>query len=151
MNDHTYLFEEATWDVEGIFSDAEGNSFPLEGAITVAHGDEHWTLTGNMEVHSDPPLTIENHYQVVPFAADRFETSWTSFNPELGELEGRVSVVEDTLFAMFQSSDGSLYGSEVLVQIDADSYENRGLLYQEGQLISSWAASLSRATPGVLH
>ena len=151
MYDHTYLFEEGTWDVEGIFTDADGNPLPLEGAVTVTHTEENWTVCGNMLVQGDPPIEFENHTLIVPFAEGRIETTWTSFNPELGELEGRFTLIEDTLFATFRNADGSLHGSEVLVQVDADSYENRGLLYQEGVLISTWAASLSRSAPGMLH
>jgi len=151
MSDHTYLFEEATWDAEGIFTDADGNQLPIEGAASISHTPDTWVLSGKLLIQSEPPLELENHYAIAPFRGTRHETSWTSHNPELGRLQGRFVIVEDTLISTFTSPDGDLHGTEVLVQIDADSYENRGLLYQGDRLLSTWAISLSRSQAGILH
>ena len=151
MVEHTYLFEEGTWDAEGIFTDGSGSQLPLEGAVTVSHSAEGWLLSGTMQVQSDPPLEVENHYVVRPIEGEEIETTWTAHNPELGRLEGRFTIIEDSLVSTFSSPDGTLHGTEVLVQVDADSYENRGVLYQEQQLISTWAVSLTRTLPGMLH
>lgn len=151
MLEHTYLFEEATWDAEGIFTDADGNQVPIEGAATVSHSAENWILSSKMLLQGEMPIEIENHYVVLPFGDTGFETEWTSHNPELGRLEGRFTLIEDTLVSTFSSPDGSIHGTEFLVQVDADSYENRGLLYQDQQLISTWAVSLTRSAQGLLH
>ncbi|PLY06945.1 MAG: hypothetical protein C0624_03930 [Desulfuromonas sp.] len=151
MTEHSYLFEEATWDAEGIFTDAAGNQVPIEGAATINHSADAWTLISTMLLQSEPPLEVENRYIIMPFQDERIETSWTSNHPELGRLEGRFTVIEDTLVSTFASPDGTLYGSEILVQVDADCYENRGLLYQDRQLVSTWAISLTRSAHGLLH
>jgi len=151
MTDHTYLFEEATWDAEGIFTDADGNQLPIEGAATVSHNPDNWMLSGKLLIQSEPPLEVENHYAINPFRGGSLETSWTAHNPALGQLRGRFVIVEDTLISTFASPDGTLHGTEILVQVDDDSYENRGMLFQGDQLVSTWAISLSRSAGGVLH
>jgi len=151
MIEHSYLFEEATWDAEGIFGDATGNQVPIEGAVAIIHTPDTWLLNTTMLLQGESSLEVKNHYVVMPFAEGRIETSWTSDNPELGRLEGRFTLIEDTLISTFSSPDGLLHGSEILVQVDADCYENRGLLYKDKQLLSSWAISLTRSSPGLLH
>jgi len=151
MNEHSYLFEEATWDAEGIFTDANGTQVPVEGAATITHTSDAWLLNTTMLLQGDSAVEVENRYVIMPFSDNRIETSWTSDNPELGRLEGRFTLVEDTLISTFTSPDGRLQGTEILVQIDADSYENRGLLYQDRKLVSTWALSLTRSAQGLLH
>jgi len=107
MTEHSYLFEEATWDAEGIFTDAAGNQVPIEGAATISHAADAWTLISTMLLQSEPPLEVENRYTVMPFKDERIETSWISDNPELGHLEGRFTVIEDTLVSTFTNADGT--------------------------------------------
>jgi len=149
--EHSYLFEEATWDAEGIFTDADGNQITIEGATAITHTDGSWILNSKLLLQGEPPVELVNRYVMAPFADNDFETSWTSHNPELGEIQGRFVLVEDSLVSTFNSPDGTLHGTEILVQIDADSYENRGLLYQDQQLVSTWAMSLTRSVHGLLH
>ena len=149
--EHSYLFEEATWDAEGIFTDATGNQQLLEGAATVTHAQDAWVVNTTILLQGEPQVELETRYIIAPFPADAIETSWSARHPELGELAGRFALIEDSIISTFSSPDGSLHGSETLVQLDADSYENRGLLYQGQQLLSTWAISLTRSTQGLLH
>ncbi|ABA57963.1 hypothetical protein Noc_1477 [Nitrosococcus oceani ATCC 19707] len=141
---HTFLFEPAVWEAEGTFFDAAGHALRLEGEMQVTHATRGWHSEGRMRVLSEPPLVIENRYDIIPFAPGRDTTSWISMNPVLGKLSGRFVLVGEMILSLFESKMGEHKGMEVLVKQDDGCYLGRGTVLARGGKVSSWAITLRR-------
>ncbi|ADE15939.1 conserved hypothetical protein [Nitrosococcus halophilus Nc 4] len=141
---HTFLFEPAVWEAEGTFFDATGHALRLEGETQVTHTARGWRNEGRMRVLSEPPLVIENRYDIIPFAPGRDTTSWVSVNPVLGKLSGRFVLVGEMILSLFESKKGEHKGMEVLVKQNDESYLGRGALLARGGKVSSWSITLKR-------
>ena len=61
---HTYFFQTADWAACGVYYDAEGQTFPLSGAVQIEHSQSQWTLDGWLEVQSDPEVRFINRYGI---------------------------------------------------------------------------------------
>lgn len=144
MIDHTYLFEPARWEVSGVFVDASGQTLAMEGHAIVLHGDEIWSLTGKTHLTGEPTVEISNDCRIIPFPPGELQTTWTSQNPALGTLKGRFVIVGDTILSFFESDDHRYRGAEWLRRVDANTYENRGVVLEGDGLLSAWAADLRR-------
>src|SRR5690606_37932736 len=129
---HTFLFEPTVWEAEGTFFDATGHALRLEGETRVTHTTQGWRNEGRMRVLSEPPLVIENRYDIIPFAPGRDTTSWVSVNPVLGKLSGRFVLVGEMILSLFESEKGEHKGMEVLVRQNDESYLGRGALLARG-------------------
>ncbi|WP_240761406.1 hypothetical protein [Nitrosococcus wardiae] len=141
---HTFLFESAVWEAAGTFFDATGHALQLEGETRVTHTTRGWRNEGRMRVLSEPPLVIENRYDIIPFAPGRDTTSWVSVNPVLGKLSGRFVLVGEMILSLFESEKGEHKGMEVLVKQNDESYLGRGALLARGGKVSSWSITLKR-------
>ncbi len=141
---HTYIFEPSRWDLRGIFSDPSGREIPVEGSSLILHSDHLWFLEGRLRILYDPPLETIHSCTILPFPAGATETTWTSHHPELGRQAGRFVVVENTILSLFRSTDTSYHGSDWLRQMDAQTYEGRGILLAGDRLVSAWAVNLRR-------
>jgi hypothetical protein len=62
----------------------------------------------------------------------------------LGKLNGRFTVVNDTIISQYQSEDRKYSGTEILLFIDDDQYENWGVVYEDDRKMSSWEVMLER-------
>jgi hypothetical protein len=139
---HTFLFYPGTWIATGTYSDNQGKPVESQGKITIIHHDEVWLHDGSMKVYGENPVEFANHYEVVPFGGDGLTTTWCSRNPSLGTLYGVYAVVGDSILSAFSSEDGVSTGMEYLRQIETNQYDNRGVLFHEGLMLSSWAMEL---------
>jgi hypothetical protein len=146
MTAHTFLFEPARWRANGIFIDPAGQSLSMAGHSVVLHGEGIWSLTGKIHLTGEEPAEVEivNDYRIVPFPPGELQTTWSSHNQALGALKGRFVIVDDTILSFFESEDHQFRGTEWLRRLDADNYENRGVLFERERLHSAWAAELRR-------
>ena len=141
---HTFLFQEAHWEAEGVYLDREGNEAPARGMTRVCHVEEEWSVEGEMLVGQDDPVVIRNVYTLEPWPGGEDSSPWESVNPELGLLFGMITVVGDTILSRFVSEDGEYSGMESLRMIDETTYENRGALFKRDRKISSWSMELKK-------
>lgn len=142
--EHAYLFEPAVWRACGTYFDAEGRSFPLTGEVRLSRTAEEWTLTGWMEAASDPVQRFTNDYRIE--AGDSPCTlRWQSENPALGTMRGTFEVVGPYILSSYRSADGAYSGTETLLQIDGQTYENAGVAFAGGRRMSAWTAHLTRS------
>jgi len=141
---HTYLFEPALWEATGLFVDPSGKRLAMSGHAVILHGEELWSLTGKLRLTDEPLVEIVNDYRIIPFPPGELQTTWTSHSTALGTLKGRFVLVGDTILSCFESKERHLRGSEWLRWIDADTYEDRGVLLLGGRLLSAWTADLRR-------
>jgi hypothetical protein len=144
MTAHTFLFEPARWQAHGEFVDAAGQTLPMSGHRVVLHGEGLWSLTGKIRLTGAAEVAIVNDCRIIPFPPGELLTTWTSHNPALGALRGRFVIVGDAILSSFESDDHHFRGSEWLRRLDADSYENRGVLFTGERLLSAWATELRR-------
>lgn len=144
MTAHTFLFEPARWQASGVFVDPAGQTLPMTGHSIVLHGEEIWSLTGKIHLTGEPTVEIANDYRILPFPEGGLQTSWTANNPALGLLKGRFVIVGDTILSFFESDDHRFRGAEWLHRLDADRYEDRGVIFVGERLLSAWSAELRR-------
>lgn len=144
MNAHTYLFEPSRWGATGFLVDPAGKTLAMAGHAVILHGEELWSLTGKLRLTDEPAVEIVNDYRILPFPPGELQTTWTSHSTALGTLKGRFIIVGDTILSCFESDGKQLHGAEWLRRIDADTYENRGVLIRGDRLLSAWTADLRR-------
>lgn len=143
--EHTYFFQTADWTACGTYYDAEGQTFPLSGAVQIEHSAAKWTLDGWLEVQSGPAVRFTNCYEIT--SSDLPDTlCWQSHNPALGTLRGTFEVVGPCIVSAYRSADGWYSGTETLRRVDADTYENVGVSFADGKRMSAWTARLTRNT-----
>ena len=140
---HTYFFQTADWAACGVYNDAEGQTFPLTGAVQIEHSQSQWTLDGWLEVQSDPAGRVINPYAIPP--SDSPHTPcWRSHNPAPATLCGTFEIVGPCIVSACRSADGRYSAAETLRQVDADTYENVGVSFADGKRMSAWTARLTR-------
>jgi hypothetical protein len=125
----------------------------MAGHTVILHSEGIWSLTGKIRLTGEETVEIVNDYRIIPFPPGELQTTWTSHNPALGILKGRFVVISDTILSSFESDDRQFRGTEWLRRLDADNYENRGVLFAGEKLLSAWAADLRRdaCCPGRQH
>jgi hypothetical protein len=139
---HTFLFQEADWEAEGILLDQDGNESAATGVTRIRHGEDEWRIEGEMTTGLDDPSVIRNDYTLVPWPGGEDASPWEAVSPVLGLLFGMIAVVGDTILSRFVSEDGEYSGMESFRMIDETTYENRGALFKRDRKISSWRMEL---------
>ena len=142
---HTFLFEPGIWTGAGTFWTEDGKATPAEGRTEITHRQDCWLLAGSLRVLSSPPVEFVNHYFIQPPPPDGISTTWSSQNSAIGKLKGSFSIVGPSIVSLYHSDGGPAYfGTEHLIQLDANRYEACGVLLLEGRRLSSWRVALSR-------
>ena len=141
---HTFLFQEGTWAGQGVFIAQDGQQIQVQGQSCITHQPGLWINQGWMRLDQDEPSEFSNRYEITPFAPGRLTTQWTSYNPALGQMQGRFVVVDDCILSLFRSQDWQHQGHEVLLLLEPATYLNRGVLFCQDTRVSSWALTLVR-------
>jgi len=141
---HTFLFEQGIWRATGQFTDEAGNDYDIEGRSEVLHEEGLWRNRSWMRLRTEPPFSIENLYDIVPFKRGAMMTTWTSHNPSFGELSGTFELEGNAITSRYASDDQKVRGFETVTMVDEQSYRGRGEVYIEGKLTSSWSVNLER-------
>lgn len=141
---HTYLFESGKWNAIGTYFDENGIPVNVIGESSMEIQQKQWILKGFMEIQLEEPVKIFNSYHIKPFDKDKDYTYWVSENPALGKLMGRFTVVNDTIISQYHSEDRKYSGTEILLFIDDDQYQNWGVVYEDDRKMSSWEVMLER-------
>jgi hypothetical protein len=141
---HTYLFETGHWKAIGTYFDENGYPLGVVGESSLEITDKVWTLKRYMELQLHEPVKIFNKYYIKPFEDQKDYTTWISENPALGKLKGHFTIVNDSILSLYQSENGKYSGSEVLLYIDEDHYQNWGAAFEEKRKMSSWEVMLER-------
>lgn len=141
---HTFLFQEGKWKAKGELLDEKGVSSLVVGEVNVYHTSHLWVSDGVMKNTNPPFREIHNRYEITPFEDSNEETTWFSLNPAIGHLMGRFVIVGDSILSFFTSEDNTYKGFEYLLQTDHNTYNNRGVLYREGERLSSWSITLCK-------
>ncbi len=133
MAEHTFLFREGLWRVDGEFLDGTGNRIAVEGTAQIRHYPDKWIYEG---------AEHRTLYEIQPFADGNFATSWTSSSATLGSLHGRFLVVDDAILSAYESATGRYRGQDTIVRRDEKRYSARGALFDSQKLLSAWAVEL---------
>ena len=141
---HTYLLEEGKWCAVGTYIDEHGSLLQAEGETVTTHQPNIWIHDGTMALLLDQPVKFSNRYEINPFQENATCTTWTSHNPALGKLLGTFVIVTDTILSYYHSECGQFHGIESLMQIDEQTYHNRGTLLHREKRMSSWAMDIHR-------
>jgi len=109
---HTYLFEEGTWNAHGIYIDETGNEFPVEGRSTILHREKTWEMSGFMRVFANPPAEFNGNYEIDPFTSKKYCTKWSCQNPALGDLRGNFVVINDSILSVYTTKRSEYTGCD---------------------------------------
>jgi hypothetical protein len=142
---HTFFVQEGSWAASGRLLDEKESEIPIVGSASITHYDERWVNRSTMRLLTDPPMELANEYEIRPLAPGNASTPWSSFNPSLGRMSGFFTLLGDSILSTYRSEDGAYSGAECLLQEDADTYRVWGVLFKEGEKLSSWEAVLKRA------
>ena len=142
---HTYFEDGAVWEAQGLYYDDKGATYPLTGRCDAVRTAEMWALDGFMGVAFEKEaVRFTNAYRLKETGSP-MTIRWESFNPALGKLEGTFEVIGNKIISCYTSEYGIYSGTETLMQIDDDTYENVGVSFQNGQRMSAWSVVLKRA------
>ena len=142
MAEHSFLFREGLWRVEGEFFDGLGSRVDVEGQAAIRHYPDKWVYEGTLRPKTAARGETKNLYEIQPFAPGNFATSWTCASASLGTLHGRFLVVGDAILSAYESATGRFRGQDTVLRRDERSYSARGALFDGGKLISAWAVEL---------
>lgn len=141
--EHTYLFTNAVWRAEGVYHNADGTATPLTGRSVVVREGTAWTLTSYMDVASEPPVRYENSYEIRT-TVNPAQLDWISHNPALGTLTGSFIALPGIITSSYVVPDSPYSGSEMLMQVDMDTYKMQGVFNRDGEPESWWEGRLIR-------
>lgn len=144
---HRYLLDERDWTAEGIYTDADGMTVQATGRAAMRHTPEVWTLESALTLTGVNSQTLQQRYSILPMDPKANQTTWRSKSPNYGMLEGRFTLVNDTILSTTSSIDKKYHGVEAFVLMSDDRYVSRGAMYQGTQLIGTWAVLLTPVTP----
>jgi hypothetical protein len=142
--EHTFLFEEGLWKAEGTYLYGSTSIIPAEGFIRIVHEEHLWVTEGVLKLLLACPVEFQSRQHVEPFQAGRDFTFWTSEDPNIGPLNGKLVIVDDSILSTYDSADRSYSGVEYLVQTNSTVYLNRGFVFKDNQKLSSWAIRLTK-------
>jgi hypothetical protein len=140
---HTYLFEEGVWDVSGVTTTGTG---PREttGETRVVHWPGVWLVEQKLRGATDDDTEVETSIEATPLADDADHTTWTAFSSVLGKQTGHFVVIDDTILSVFECADDGPRGTEVLRQLDDETYESIGALFAGTKRVATWSLQLAR-------
>lgn len=141
--EHTYLFTNAVWRAEGVYHNADGTTAPLTGRAAVVREGAAWTLTSCMDVASEPPVRYENKYEIQA-TVNPAQLNWTAQHSSLGTLNGSFIALPGILTSSYAVPDSPYSGSEMMMQVDADTYKMQGVFNRDGEPESWWEGRLMR-------
>jgi hypothetical protein len=144
---HRYLLDERDWTIEGIHTDADGMTLQASGRAAMRHTPEVWTLETTLTLTGVNAQTLPQRISILPMDAKGTGTTWRSKSPLHGMLEGRYTLVNDTILCTYHSIDKRYSGTEAMILMSDDRYVNRGALYQGSQLVATWSTLLTPVTP----
>lgn len=144
---HVFLLEEGRWKAEGTYWQVSGGARPMRGTARIVHAEDVWVNESETVVgDGESPVRFQNRYEVRPLKPGESYTTWTSENPAIGRLHGTFSFVGDVILSAYESEDGRAVGHECLWAADDGSYEDRGVLFVDGELESRWSVRLERGS-----
>lgn len=145
---HAFLLEEGDWRAEGTYWEPDGGARPMTGRARIVHRSDVWINESETVVEAaEGEERFENRYEVEPLGPGESSTSWISENPALGRMSGTFTFVGDAILSAYESDDGRAVGYECLWAADDGSYEDRGVLFVDGELASRWSVKLERRRP----
>lgn len=142
--EHTYLLKPGEWKASGTYFDHRGKATPISGHASVRHEEERWLNRSVMELQAESPVSFENLYDIEPMDAGMETTIWETEHASLGLMMGTLVRIDDVLMLSYSAEGGHYSGTETLRQLDADTYQSWGVLWQGDQKVSSWSARLER-------
>lgn len=87
-------------------------------------------------------LTMSILTQFESWDTNALDALWSAEITAVGALAGRMSVVGDAILNTGFSADGSVALQECFLWAEDDSYELRGLLTQDGDVMGRWTLTL---------
>lgn len=140
---HAYLFQPGRWLAQGHYVDDAGKTFGVEGESQVTHELDVWRVENVFILHSPKRPRVTSSYEIVPFLKGELTTPWVAYNPGLGKLFGRFTLVEDAILSFYHMEGGSHEGFETLLKLEEGAYASRGCAFEAGERLSSWALTLT--------
>lgn len=151
MNDRPHLsnhplfaLTSGQWSVDGWYVEQGGIPIPCGGTLLVGDDGEGWVMS--LELHlmlvGQQSLSMSILTEFEPWDDPSLDVLWSADVTAVGQLVGRMSVVGDAILSSGVSADGSVSLQECFLWVDDDTYELRGLLTQQGEVMGRWTLTL---------
>ncbi|MCK9616749.1 MAG: hypothetical protein M0R21_02835 [Lentimicrobiaceae bacterium] len=144
MHNHTFLFRERIWSINGLFytNDSGAGGTPCDGMIKITHKPNIWLNEGILKIHSEIAWEHVNFFEIIPFQPGYDFSTFQSMNTIMGNLHGKIMVIQNAIITSFSSENSIFTGVETLVKIDNENYNDYGYVFMEDKKLGSWAISL---------
>jgi len=143
--DHTFIFQEGTWTGKGSYFDQDNNVIPFEGTMRTTHHKDTWSHESRMKLSFEgKTIKIITTLHIIPPDDNTYTTTWTSEDPNLGNLSGMCIVIDDSILSTCASESHRFRGTEYFRKIDDTTYHIRGFLAERRTKLSSWAMELKK-------
>jgi hypothetical protein len=143
--DHPYFFADSHWQAEGWYVEQGGAVVSCGGGAAVRHEDGFWIIESELRLLliNQPDMVLSLSYAMEAPQDGDSDCFWSAESVPAGPLNGRMSVIGDAVVSVGFSDDG-LHGlSEYMILTDDDTYESRGLITKEGDVLGRWAVTLT--------
>lgn len=142
MVNHSFLFKEAIWSIKGIFNCSENKDTPCEGMLKITHKPHVWLNEGMLKILADIAWEHYNFYEIVPIEPGKDITTFKSMSPIMGNINGRLMIVDNAILTNFTSENGTFSGIEMILKNDEENYTGYGYILMGESKIGSWTLNL---------
>jgi hypothetical protein len=143
--DHPFFSADSHWQAEGWYVEQGGAVVTCGGGAAVRHQDGLWLIDTELRLLliNQPDMVLSLSYAMEEPQEGEPDCFWSADSVPAGSLNGRISVVGDALVSVGFSDDGTHGLTETMILTDDDTYESRGLITKEGDVIGRWAVTLT--------
>ncbi|GAB3439743.1 hypothetical protein [Insolitispirillum peregrinum] len=143
-NHPLFLAPSGRWTADGWYVEQGGIPIPCGGTLILGEDEQGWAM--ELDLHlmlvGQQNLSVNIVTEFEPWDEGDLDTLWAADMTAVGGLVGRMSVVGDAILSSGVSADGSVSLQECFLWAEDDTYELRGLLTQQGEVMGRWTLTL---------
>ena len=143
MSEHTFMFQDWEWAVEGQALDIEGNVNNQSGTIRFERPDDLVKTIYEYKCTSEQPM--ENMvYEMIPFKKGSETTTWKTVHPHAGPMNGTYWIFGDRIISHYASENGMFTGGDFYEKLSDEKYRVTGTVYMNGNPLAKWELVMTK-------
>jgi hypothetical protein len=127
----------------GYYSDALGNIHALNGESTISNLRKKFVAEVRFILSGEYESSFVQFFEVPELASEEHQ-NWSTHNLVSGTMEGKLMLMNEFIFLMYNSPDGRYSGVENLERVDDMHYRNHGFAFVNEQKMASWVMDWRR-------
>ncbi|MFB5661943.1 hypothetical protein [Alteribacillus sp. HJP-4] len=141
---HTFLFQESTWLVKGLYYDNNENKIKAEGQINIIHDPQTWYIEQKYNLyHPEKEVIHTTNFSVSPIEGLDESAALSTYHPEQGSINGTIFIMENTMMLKYKAENSDFNSVEMLTQLSTEVYECKGFCIEDNIKKSSWSLRLT--------